>query len=220
VQVIAMTPYLSSKQLEALKARFTALGRGTLPSGVTLDVTGTTVQWANMDREISRTQMRSFYVIGGVFVVLLPIIFRSWTFGIVGVIINALPMLITFGVMGLLDLKINIATAIIGGVAIGATVDSTIFFINRVRLARDAGMTEADAVGHAVVTVGDGIIVTCTILAGGFICLATSSFLPTAQFGALVTLSIVIALFMDIMVNPIVLSLVSGAGMSPARRPS
>ena len=116
--------------------------RARLPADVTLNVTGTTVQWANMDKEISHTQMSSMYIISAVFLVLLPIIFRSWILGVIGVLINSLPLLITFGLMGLLDIKINIATALVGGVAIGSTVDSTIFFINRVRLARDAGMTE------------------------------------------------------------------------------
>jgi predicted RND superfamily exporter protein len=215
VQAVAMTPYMSSKELEALKERLYAAGRATLSQDVTLNVTGTTVQWANMDKEISHTQMSSLYIIGAVFLVLLPIIFRSWTLGVIGVIVNSLPMVITFGLMGLLHIKINLATALIGGVAIGATVDSTIFFINRVRLAVEAGMSEVDAVDHAVVTVGDGIIMTSVIVAGGFSCLATSSFLPTAHFGALVTLSIVVALFMDILVNPIVLRLV-GARLAPA----
>jgi predicted RND superfamily exporter protein len=210
VQAVAMTPYMSSKELESLKGRVYAAGRATLPEDVTLKVTGTTVQWANMDKDISQTQMSSLYIIGAVFLVLLPIIFRSWLLGVIGVVINSLPMLITFGLMGLLNIRINLATALIGGVAIGATVDSTIFFINRVRLARDEGMTEVEAVDHAVLTVGDGIIMTSVILAGGFACLATSSFLPTAHFGALVTVSIVVALFMDILVNPIVLRLVAG----------
>jgi predicted RND superfamily exporter protein len=218
LQAIAMTPYMSSRQLESFKERIDAAGRATLPESVTLTVTGTTVQWANMDKEISHTQMSSFYIIGAIFLVLLPIIFRSWTFGIVGVVVNSLPMVITFGLMGLLDIRINLATALIGGVAIGATVDSTIFFINRVRTARAAGMTEADAVNHAVLTVGDGIIGTSVILAGGFICLASSSFLPTSQFGGLVTLSIVVALFMDILVNPILLQLVGRSRVVDARR--
>ena len=208
LQAVAMTPYMSSRELESLKERVYAAGRTTLPESVTLKVTGTTVQWADMDKEISHTQMSSFYIIGAIFLVLLPVIFRSWTFGIIGVVVNSLPMLITFGLMGLFDIEINLATALIGGVAIGATVDSTIFFINRVRLARDAGITDVDAVNHAVLTVGDGIIGTSVILAGGFSCLATSSFLPTAHFGGLVTLSIVVALFMDILVNPILLQLV------------
>src|SRR4029079_3923267 len=96
VQAVAMTPYMSSKELEALKQRLYAAGRATLSPDVTLNVTGTTVQWANMDKEISHTQMSSLYIIGAVFLVLLPIIFRSWTLGVIGVIVNFLPMVITF----------------------------------------------------------------------------------------------------------------------------
>ena len=211
-----MTPYLSSKELEALRDRIKAAARATLPGDVTVNVTGTTVQWANMDKEISWTQMSSLYIIAAVFLILLPIIFKSWALGLVGVLINSLPMLITFGVMGLLDIKINLATALIGGVAIGATVDSTIFFINRVRLARERGMSSRDAIDHAVLTVGYGIIMTSVILAGGFACLTSSSFLPTAEFGGLVTISILVALYMDIIVNPIVLRLLSSWEASSA----
>jgi hypothetical protein len=209
VQEVAMAPYMSSKELELFKGRIDAAGRATLPDGAEWSVTGTTVQWANMDKEISRTQLSSLCIIAVVFLVLLPIIFRSWLLGVIGVLINSLPMLITFGLMGLLKIKINLATALLGGVAIGATVDSTIFFINRVRLARETGMTELEAINHAVLTVGDGIIMTSLILAGGFTCLVSSSFVPTSNFGGLVSVSIAVALFMDIMVNPIVLRLVS-----------
>ena len=75
-----------------------------------------------------------------------------------------------------------------------------------------------EAVDHALLTVGDGIIMTSVILAGGFACLATSSFLPTSQFGGLVTLSILVALFMDILVNPILLRLVGSAAASCGAR--
>jgi predicted RND superfamily exporter protein len=107
------------------------------------------------------------------------------------------------------------ATALIGSVALGSTIDSTIFFINQVWLSRRQGLTDDEAVDHAMLVVGDGIIVASVIVAGGFICLATSRFLPTAQFGALVTLSILVALFLDIIVNPIVLKLV-GQWHAPA----
>lgn len=218
VQIIAMTPYMSSKELESFKARIDRAAKGTLPADVDLKVTGTTVQWANMDKEISHTQMSSLYVIGLVFLVLLPLVFRSLLLGVIGVFINALPMAITFGLMGLLDIKINLATALIGGVAIGATVDSTIFFINRVRLGLHQGLPWGDAVDAAVETVGDGIIMTSVILAGGFACLSLSSFRPTADFGGLVSFSIVVAAFMDVIVNPIVLRLVGGRRAHDAAR--
>jgi predicted RND superfamily exporter protein len=207
IQVVAMARSMSSKDLEQFKQRVYAAGQAFLPKSLDLKVTGTTVQWASMDKEISHTQLDSLYILTGVFLILLPIIFRSWALGAIGVLVNTLPMAITLGLMGLLDIKINIATALIGGVAIGATVDSTIFFINRVRLGLQENLTWPEAVDQAVVIVGDGIMMTSIILAGGFFCLATSRFAPTANFGSLVSTSIIIALFMDIMVNPIILKL-------------
>jgi predicted RND superfamily exporter protein len=207
IQVVAMARSMSSKDLEQFKRRVYAAGHATLPATVDLKVTGTTVQWASMDKEISHTQLDSLSILTGVFLILLPIIFRSWALGAIGVFINTLPMALTLGLMGLFDIKINLATALIGGVAVGATVDSTIFFINRVRLGLREGLAWPDAVDAAVLIVGDGILMTSIILAGGFLCLATSSFAPTANFGSLVSTSIVISLFMDIMVNPILLKL-------------
>ena len=205
VKLISMSPYMSSLQLGDFKNKIYAASRSTLPDDINVKVTGTPVQWSNMDKEISHTEMNSMYILSIVFLVLLPLIFRSFTLGVVGVIINMLPLAATFGVMGFLDIKINLATAMTGGIA---TVDSTIFFINRVRFGLANNMSWSDAVDNAVITVGDGIIMTSIILAGGFFSLATSSFLPTADFGGLVTISIILAVFMDIIVNPIVLKIV------------
>ena len=208
LQVMALTPYMSSRQLGEFKHRIRDAASRTLPHDVTVDITGTAVLWANMDEQISHTEVSSIWIITSVFLVVMPLMFRSLKLGTVGFVINALPLVIVFGLMGLLDVKINMATALIGGVAIGATADSTLFFINAVRRGFNAGMSWQDAVDHAVATVGDGIVTTSLVLAGGFACLATSSFLPTAQFGALVTAAVLLSLFLDIIVNPIVLGLV------------
>lgn len=208
VKLVSMSPYMSSLQLAEFKKKISSASHSTLPADINVEVTGTTVQWSNMDKEISHTEMNSMYILSIVFLVLLPLIFRSFSLGVIGVLINMLPLAATFGVMGLLDIKINLATAMTGGIAIGSTVDSTIFFINRVRFCLAEKMSWSEAVDNAVITVGDGIIMTSIILTGGFFSLATSSFLPTADFGGLVTISIILAVFMDIIVNPIVLKIV------------
>jgi hypothetical protein len=208
LQVMALTPYMSSRQLGEFKQQIRDAASRTLPHDVSVDITGTAVLWANMDEQISHTEVSSIWIITSVFLVVMPVMFRSFKLGTVGFVINALPLVIVFGLMGLLDVKINMATALIGGVAIGATADSTLFFINAVRRGFSAGMSWQDAVDHAVATVGDGIVMTSLVLAGGFACLATSSFLPTAQFGALVTAAVLLSLFLDIIINPIVLGLV------------
>jgi predicted RND superfamily exporter protein len=208
VQVIALTPSMSSRQLGEFRKRIHEVAARTLRPDVSVDITGSAVLWANMDEQISHTEVSSTYIITLVFLVIMPVMFRSPRLGVVGFVVNALPLVIVFGLMGLLDIRVNMATALIGGVAIGATADSTLFFINAVRRGFSEGLSWPDAVDQAVARVGDGIITTSLVLAGGFACLATSSFLPTAQFGALVTAAVLLSLFLDIIINPIVLKLV------------
>ena len=208
VQIIAMTSYMSSKELSKFKNRIYELGK-IIPKEVQISISGTTVLWANMDKQISSTQINSVLIIMLIFVFILPFIFKSLKLGIVGVLINCLPLAITFGMMGLLDIKINIATALIGGISIGSTIDSTIFFINRFKLGLKEGLSWNNSVGYAIVTVGDGMIMTSLILAGGFFCMSVSNFLPTAHLGIFITFSILVSLFLDIIINPIVIRLLN-----------
>ena len=60
----------------------------------------------------------------------LIVFFRSFKLGLIGILANALPLAITLGVMGWFGIKINMATAIIGGISLGIVVDDTIHFIN------------------------------------------------------------------------------------------
>ncbi|HTA16419.1 MAG TPA: MMPL family transporter, partial [bacterium] len=99
----------------------------------------------------------------------------------------------------------------------GSTADSTLFFISRFRLGLREGMAWDAAVDYAILTVGDGMIMGSLILAGGFLCLASSGFLPTAHFGGLVTLSVLIALYLDMIVDPIVLKLAKPPALAARR---
>jgi predicted RND superfamily exporter protein len=113
----------------------------------------------------------------------------------------------TFGLMGILGIRLNMATALIGGVSIGSTVDSTLFFLNRFQAERAAGFSWQEAIENAVRGVGDGILITSMILAGGFLCMTVSSFMPTAHFGIFTCFTILTGAFLDIVIDPILLGL-------------
>jgi predicted RND superfamily exporter protein len=172
-----------------------------------------------MDSEIEHTQITSILVLAAVFIVLLPILFGSIRLGLLGVLINGLPLAMTFGLMGILGIRLNMATALIGGVSIGSTVDSTLFFLNRFQAERAAGFSWQEAIENAVRGVGDGILITSMILAGGFLCMTVSSFMPTAHFGIFTCFTILTGAFLDIVIDPILLGLFAPrASASPATR--
>ncbi|MDH5524649.1 MAG: MMPL family transporter [Desulfobulbaceae bacterium] len=205
IQLIALTPYMSSKELNLFREKITLLKNKYLPEDMTLKITGSTVLWANMDKQVSRTQLLSILAIGLFLIVFLPVIFGSLRLGIIGLIMNILPLCVSLGVMSFLNIKINIATALIGGIALGVVVDDTLHMIFRARLCFNQGLTWHNAVDQAVASVGNSIVTTSVILIGGFLCMATSDFLPSAHFGFFVALSILIALFLDLIILPITL---------------
>jgi hypothetical protein len=212
MRILLLTDYLSSSEMHALRDSVSAIAKEVLPPGAHASLQGTTVLWANMDGEIGRTQMFSIMIVAAVFVLLLPILFGSVRLGLLGAVINGLPLLMTFGLMGLIGSRLNMATALIGGVAIGSTVDSTLFFINRFQAELALGKRWADAIESAVRAVGDGILITTGIIAGGFLCMTVSSFRPTAEFGIFTCFTIVTGAFLDIVIDPILLGFIAPAG--------
>lgn len=207
-QVVALTPYMSSRELEHFKQQVYDLQKRFLPSQLELVITGTTVLWANMDSQVSHTQLVSLIGIASFLVVFLMVLFRSFKLGLIGILVNALPLAITLGVMGWLDIKINMATAIIGGISLGIVVDDSIHFLSGIRNRLNQGMMLEDAIQQTMQTVGSSILMTTIILIGGFSCMATSDFLPSAHFGIFISLAIALAFVLDVIIVPALLLII------------
>jgi hypothetical protein len=206
-QMLALTRYMSSKELDRFRAQVTALATRYLPRDIEVYITGTTVLWANMDEQVSYTQLYSLGW-GSVFLLVLLIAsFRSFRLVIVASLVNALPLAITLGMMGFLDIKINMATALIGGITLGVVVDDTIHLFTRIKYFLNQGLDMVQSIEKAIAHAGKSIVNTTLIIAGGFACLASSSFLPSAQFGVFVTIAISIAMFLDLYLGPLLLKI-------------
>lgn len=204
LQIIALTPYMSSKEMGRFRDYIQQLKRECFSGKVDIAVTGTTVLWANMDRQIARTQLLSIAVISLTLMVLLPVIFGSVRIGLLCVFVNILPLGFVLGIMGLMGIKVNMATAVIGGISIGVVVDDTVHIMMSVRRLYRQGLDWSEAVDRAVTTVGESVIMTSIILIAGFISMATSIFLPTSQLGIFISVSIAIALYLDLFILPVI----------------
>ena len=139
-----------------------------------------------------------------IFLIMLSI-FRSIKIGIISLIPNGLPILFNFAIMGATGIPLNSATAVIAAVAIGIAVDDTIHFLHSYLEHKQLEMDTANALKHAIVQKGIPLITTSLIMAGGFCILLTSSFVPTIQFGLLVSLIMVFAILSDLLILPCLL---------------
>jgi predicted RND superfamily exporter protein len=179
-------------------------------SGLEIRITGKTYLVNKLVKSIVDSQVKSlslaFLIIFGV----LFIVFRSFSIGLISIIPNTLPILFNLGLMGIVGIPLNTATAIISAVAIGIAVDDTIHFLNQYQLERKKGSSINNACIASIEKKGVPIITTSLILIVAFGILVFSSFVPTAQFGFLSAVIMLFAIISDLLILPTVLLIRKG----------
>jgi hydrophobe/amphiphile efflux-3 (HAE3) family protein len=150
--------------------------------------------------------------------VLVSLLFRSITAGIIAAIPLALSIIVTFGLMGVFGIELNIATAMLSSIMIGVGVDYTIHFLWRYREERNRGNNYPVAVRKTLTTTGRGIIFNAFSVIVGFSVLLVSSFVPVQFFGFLVVISIFACLIGALVVVPALCLVVKPVFLDPSNR--
>lgn len=137
--------------------------------------------------------------------VMLSSSFRSIGLGLLALVPNVSPILIVIGTMGWLGLKLNMATAMLASVSMGLAVDFSIHYLYRFRHELRLGNDFDSAIRRAHGTVGLAIILANLALIAGFMVLTLSDFVPTVQFGFLVTIVMLGGLTANLLILPMLL---------------
>ena len=130
----------------------------------------------------------------------------SWRLGLLSLIPNSLPALITFGIWGLLVGEINMGSAAVFSITLGIVVDDTVHFLAKfLRARQEHQMDLFDSIHYAFTHVGAALLTTTVVLASGFMILAVSNFNVNSSLGIMVSITIVIALIYDFVFLPALL---------------
>lgn len=207
VKLASMSSDLVFEQIRVAEARARAIFAG---SDVTPTVTGSGRLFSTLDHYLVTSQISSFAtafvsVFGVIF-----LIFRSWRFGLLAIVPNLFPVLAVFGVMGWTGISLNVATIMLASVALGVVDDDTIHFISRYRKDTAAGMSAAMAIEEATAHEGRASLTTALINSAAFAVLAFSAYRPTAWFGGLLGLTMMVAFLAEIFILPATIMLLPG----------
>jgi len=136
---------------------------------------------------------------------------RSLKFGLISLIPNLAPALMSFGIWALLVGQVGLAVSIVVAMTLGIVVDDTIHFLSKyIRARREQNMSAEEAVRYAFNTVGVALVVTTLVLVGGFLVISQSNFLVNSEMGLLTAITIAIALIVDFLFLPPLLLLLDG----------
>lgn len=134
------------------------------------------------------------------------LIFRSWRIGLIALTPNILATAGVLGVMGWLNIPLDLMTITIASIAVGIAVDDTIHYIHRFQRERRSPDGPESPVQRATFTVGFAMLYTSLIIMLGFSQLGFSDFIPSVQFGLLASLAMFMALISNLLLLPVLLA--------------
>ena len=164
--------------------------------------TGSLALTMKMADYIGWSQIKSFGLALLVITLMLFLVFGSLKAGLVAVIPNLIPIVVTFGVMGLLGIPLDADTLIIAPIVIGIAVDDTIHFLTHYRAEYIEHRDFIIAIKNSIKEVGQAITFTSLILVIGFLILLISKHQGMANFGILTAVAFFSALLADLLLLP------------------
>jgi hypothetical protein len=170
--------------------------------GFSVRATGLVPVFSEMEQYLIEGQVRSYGLALLALGIAFALAFRSARLAVVALVPNVIPVFVTAAAMVALGWRLDVATVMVASVALGIIDDDTIHLTHAYLRGLEAHGDPQRALEHAMHSAGRPTLLTSAILAGGFAALALSDFQPTAHFGALVALTVVSAVFADLIVLP------------------
>ena len=170
------------------------------------DVQGQTSIFAYMQDSVSNTLIISITLTLIIVAFAMLLIFKNLNILWIFILPNIAPILLVAGVMGHLGITIDIGVAISAAVILGIAVDDTIHFFSKYFDGIKTRNFE-DTIDYILNHSGNAMILTTVILSFTFSLFALSSFVPNINFAIVTVIALNLALILDLLLLPALLSL-------------
>ena len=197
----------------ALQAQIDSALAGT---GVTGRVTGTPYVAYRGINGVTSDLRDSLLVAFIAITVIIALLFRSARVALLALLPNAMPLVVGYGLMGLVGWELDPTPAVVFTIALGIAVDDTIHLVVRIREEREEGRGLHDAIRQAVLHSGRAVTMTTILLCIGFGLNALSTFPSMQILGILGAVVIGVALLGDLFLLPALLVLAGDRLEAPA----
>ncbi len=191
---------LGSHQAQSLFADLQALGTRYFGPGTSLRFDGDFYRMVRQSSRLVSDLLRSFGLALAIITILIGIQLRSFRATGLALILNILPVLWIFGLMGLTGIDLSVGTAMIACVVLGLAVDYSIHYLSCLKRLRQS--CHLRSIRLTTWHVGPALLFSTCILAAGFSVGAAGSFRPTVHFALFTALAMTAALFCNMTILP------------------
>ncbi len=152
--------------------------------------------------------LASSYVIAFLIVTpLMIVLIGNLKIGLISMIPNLAPIIITLGMMSLVGIELTTATLLMGSIALGLVVDDTIHFMHNFQRYYNRDHDLRDAVKQTLETTGQALFFSTVVLSTAFFIFVMNTLSDWAAFGFATGFCITVAFFADIILAPALVAL-------------
>ena len=191
------TRSLDTAEVRRLSAELEEFAEHRMGDLATVEFTGLMAWARTMNDLIGRGQRSSFAAALVAIALMMMAVLRSVRLGLISMVPNVFPVLVTLGLMGFVGLYMDIMMMTFSALIIGVAVDDTIHFFVRFRREFTRLGAYAPAIEATLTTVGRPITFTTMTLTLGFVVFAASDVTALIRFGTLSAFAFVWALIAD-----------------------
>ena len=179
------------------------------PEYMWTSATGPTQMFSYIAKRNIESMLKGNAIAVSLIAIILILSLRSVRLGLLSIIPNAIPVLVTFGIWALSVGMIGISAATITATSLGIVVDDTVHLLTKyLRGRREKDYSTEDSIRYSLNTVGKAVTINTIILTAGFSVLAFSSFKINQESGILTATAVVAALILDFLLLPALLLVV------------
>ena len=203
-RLVVVTKNAWSRDIRELDKRAQVWLRANAPA-FAHEASGLSVVFAHLSLRNINSMLRGTILAMALISFILIWIFKSVRIGLLSLLPNFIPAIMSFGLWGYLVGHVGIASSVVIAVVFGIVVDDTVHFLSKYLKARREGLSAPEAVRSAFHMVGHALWTTTAVLSVGFLVFATSGFEVSWALGLLVTTTIIFALVADFLLLPTLL---------------
>jgi hydrophobe/amphiphile efflux-3 (HAE3) family protein len=199
----------SSAYVDRFAKDILAFAKTQFGSGITVSIGGGTTGGVALNEVMIKEKILNIVQIMLAVLIVSSLVFRSIFAGILILVPLLAAVFVNFGVMGLLGIPLQIATALVSAMAVGIGADYGIYMSYRLREELRAGGDEADAIRRAFRSAGKASLFVSSAVAGGFGVLMFSwGFMIHLWMGFLIGLAMIVSSISALTIFPsLILSL-------------
>lgn len=165
-------------------------------------LTGMTVMYNNMLQSLFDSQIKTLGIVFFAIMLMFLVLFRSFWLALIGIAPNMLAAGSLLGLMGWLNIPLDLMTITVAAITVGIAVDDTIHYIHRFKeeLSIDGDYIATMHRCHS--SIGTAMFYTSLTIIIGFSILVLSNFIPTIHFGIFTGFAMIVALLAALTLLP------------------